>query len=109
MSLLFLLGSGLAVYALLILGKSFAIFPAARNTVHSGPYRYLRHPAYLGELIMALTAMATRLDRVSLLLAVLIILTTILRIAVEESVLESEGGYRQYTGQVRWRLLPGVW
>jgi len=109
LSLLFLLGSGLAVYALLILGKSFAIFPAARNTVHSGPYRYLRHPAYLGELIMALTAMATRLDRVSLLLAVLIILTTILRIAVEESVLESEGGYRQYTGQVRWRLLPGVW
>ena len=109
LSLLFLLASGLAVYALVNLGKSFAIFPAARNTVHSGTYRYLRHPAYLGELVMAMTAMATRPDRVSLLLAVMIILTTMLRIIVEESVMQSEGDYRQYTGQVRWRLVPGLW
>ncbi len=109
LSLVFLLGSGLAVCALVNLGKSFAIFPAARNAVHSGPYRYLRHPAYLGELVMAITATATRPDRVSLLLAVMIILTTMRRIIVEESVMESEGDYRQYTGQVRWRLVPGVW
>ena len=82
---------------------------AARNTVHSGTYRYLRHPAYLGELVMAITAMATRPDRVSLLLAVMIILTTMLRIIVEESVMQSEGDYRQYTTQVRWRLVPGLW
>lgn len=45
------LGEAFAVYSMLYLGSSFSIFAEARTLVTSGPYRYVRHPLYLGEMI----------------------------------------------------------
>jgi protein-S-isoprenylcysteine O-methyltransferase Ste14 len=45
------LGEGFAVYSMLYLGRSFSLFAEARTLVTGGPYRYVRHPLYLGELI----------------------------------------------------------
>jgi protein-S-isoprenylcysteine O-methyltransferase Ste14 len=45
------LGEAFAVYSMLYLGRSFSIFAEARNLVTRGPYRYVRHPLYLGEMI----------------------------------------------------------
>jgi protein-S-isoprenylcysteine O-methyltransferase Ste14 len=42
-----------ALYSLKTLGRSFGIMPQARALVWSGPYRLIRHPLYVGE-IMAL-------------------------------------------------------
>lgn len=44
-----LLGSGVSVWALWHLRASFAIMIEARGPVTSGPYRFVRHPLYLGE------------------------------------------------------------
>jgi len=38
------------LWALWSLGSSFAVAPAARKLIMSGPYRYLRHPMYAGEI-----------------------------------------------------------
>ncbi len=36
--------------AVLALGRCFGVLPEARGLVTHGPYRYVRHPVYLGEL-----------------------------------------------------------
>lgn len=45
------LGEAFAVYSMLYLGRSFSVFAEARTLVTRGPYRYVRHPLYLGEMI----------------------------------------------------------
>jgi protein-S-isoprenylcysteine O-methyltransferase Ste14 len=45
------IGFGLAAYAFMHLNRSCSIMPEARALVTSGPYRFVRHPAYLFEAI----------------------------------------------------------
>jgi protein-S-isoprenylcysteine O-methyltransferase Ste14 len=45
-------GRVIAGWGALYLGRSFGIFVAVRNVVLRGPYRYVRHPIYLGYLLM---------------------------------------------------------
>jgi len=45
------IGETFSVYSMLYLGRSFSIFAEARNLVTGGPYRYVRHPLYLGEMV----------------------------------------------------------
>jgi protein-S-isoprenylcysteine O-methyltransferase Ste14 len=78
--------------------------------VTDGPYRFVRHPGYLGSILFAL---ATPLVLGSLwafvpcgLGAVLFIVRT----ALEDKTLQKElPGYREYAERVRYRLLPGIW
>jgi protein-S-isoprenylcysteine O-methyltransferase Ste14 len=42
------LGGAVSVWGLISLGRSFGIFVAVRKVVLHGPYRYIRHPIYLG-------------------------------------------------------------
>ena len=44
-------GMVLCIYSLCSLGRSFSIIPQARKLVQDGPYRLIRHPLYLGELV----------------------------------------------------------
>jgi protein-S-isoprenylcysteine O-methyltransferase Ste14 len=36
--------------SVLVLGRCFGILPEARGLVRRGPYRFVRHPVYLGEI-----------------------------------------------------------
>jgi protein-S-isoprenylcysteine O-methyltransferase Ste14 len=80
------------------------------QVVSSGPYRWMRHPGYAGAL---LTNLATPffLDSLwALLPTVLLWVFLIIRTALEDRFLQAElAGYREYAGQVRYRLLPGIW
>jgi len=45
------LGMAFTVWSLMTLGKSFGVEPQVRSLVQHGPYRYLRNPLYVGEII----------------------------------------------------------
>ncbi|MBU0705027.1 MAG: isoprenylcysteine carboxylmethyltransferase family protein, partial [Chloroflexi bacterium] len=81
------------------------------HTVASeGPYRYVRHPGYVGYII-ALFATALALGSLwALVPAVLATCLFVVRTALEDRTLQKElAGYKEYAQQVRYRLLPGVW
>jgi protein-S-isoprenylcysteine O-methyltransferase Ste14 len=44
-------GLAFAIYSLKTLGRSIGIMPQARTLVRSGPYRLIRHPLYVGEIV----------------------------------------------------------
>ena len=51
-SLLLMIGGfGFAIWAVLCLGRSISIVPEARQLVTRGPYSFVRHPIYLGEMV----------------------------------------------------------
>lgn len=104
-----LLGTVLVVFSLLSLGKSFAVFPAIRGIRDRGPYRYLRHPAYLGELIMLAACCRARPTMATMAAVATAVPLLALRIIAEEKLLMSHPAYECYARRVRWRLVPGVW
>ena len=108
-AMLFSAATLFAGYALMTLSTSFAVFPSIRELVARGPYRWVRHPAYAGQLGMALLCVMLKIDAVGLLLACALVAATIWRVVVEERFLASMSGYEAYCEQVRWRLIPLVW
>jgi protein-S-isoprenylcysteine O-methyltransferase Ste14 len=80
------------------------------TVVSGGPYRLIRHPGYAGNV---LAWMATPVFFASIwaaVPAVLAIIVTIVRTALEDRTLRAElPGYLDYTRAVRRRLLPGIW
>jgi protein-S-isoprenylcysteine O-methyltransferase Ste14 len=79
--------------------------------IQSGPYRFIRHPGYLGYLLMT-SGVGVCFSSLVSLAAVLVLLLPglIYRISVEEKLLIAEFGddYRVYA-QKTYRLVPGVW
>ena len=100
-------GYVLVLWSLLALGTRFGIGPADRGLIQTGPYRLVRHPMYLGELLFRAAAAFLAPDWLAALLLVLaLLLIQCMRIVREERILD---GYAEYQNDVRWRLLPGVW
>ena len=75
----------------------------------AGPYRWLRHPIYLGWMLFVFAAPLMTHGR--LLFAGISTLYLIVAIPIEERTLNTAFGpaYRDYQRQVRWRLVPGIW
>jgi protein-S-isoprenylcysteine O-methyltransferase Ste14 len=71
---------------------------------------YVRHPGYLGTILMHLGTPFLLGSLWAFLPAVLVILVFVVRTALEDKTLQEElPGYLEYTQSVRYRLLPGVW
>jgi protein-S-isoprenylcysteine O-methyltransferase Ste14 len=76
----------------------------------SGPYRFVRHPSYLGMIAFELAVPIMLASWWSLLISVGSVFLIILRTALEDRTLQSElPGYADYAQRVRYRLVPGVW
>jgi protein-S-isoprenylcysteine O-methyltransferase Ste14 len=80
------------------------------RVVSSGPYRFVRHPMYVG-LVLQQTGFALLLGSVwaSVPVAVIVV-ALVVRTALEDRTLREElPGYAEYARQTRFRLLPLVW
>jgi methanethiol S-methyltransferase len=73
-----------------------------------GPYRLVRHPLYLGWMLIVFGAAHMTGDRLAF--AVITSLYLVIAIPWEERSLERTFGdaYRRYKGEVRWRAIPYV-
>jgi len=78
--------------------------------VREGPYRYVRHPAYVGMILFELALSTLLASWWALVASGLCAILIILRTALEDRTLKNELiGYQEYARQVRYRLLPGIW
>lgn len=75
-----------------------------------GPYRYVRHPGYLGGLTFGLSAPLLLGSAVALIPSALAALLLVVRTVLEDNtLLEELEGYKQYANMVKFRLLPHIW
>ena len=80
------------------------------HAVSQGPYRFVRHPMYLGILFYGSAIPVFLGSWWALIPGGLMILAFIIRTALEDRMLhEKLPGYKEYAGEVRYRLVPGVW
>jgi protein-S-isoprenylcysteine O-methyltransferase Ste14 len=112
--IIMLAGTGLRYRAIAILGTAFRTTvetDCKQKVIRKGPYRFIRHPAYSGWLLMCLGYGIALQNWLSVLAAFLLPLTALLyRIHVEEPVLASAFGseYADYRKHTK-RLIPWIW
>ncbi len=109
---LYIAGGVLRLWPVFVLGRRFSGLVAIQpghTFVTSGLYGVIRHPSYLGMLVLSLGwALAFR-SGVGVLLVVLTIAPLIARINAEEALLRSQfsGEYDAYCART-YRLIPGL-
>jgi protein-S-isoprenylcysteine O-methyltransferase Ste14 len=106
--------AGLGLTMLVIIQNAYA---AATVTVEKGQkvasggvYKFVRHPMYVGTLIMMVGIPLALGSYWGLLFVIPGVLVLVFRILDEEALLTQElPGYREYAQRVRYRLVPNVW
>src|SRR5947209_4901100 len=105
---------GLSVAMLVVIQNSYAAatvrVEAGQQLTSGGVYKYVRHPMYVGNVIM-MTGIPLALGSYwGLLFVVPGVAVLVFRILDEEKLLIDElAGYREYAQRVRYRLVPNVW
>ena len=75
-----------------------------------GPYRFVRHPGYLGGLLYIIVTPFVLSSFWGLIPAVIAVVLMFIRTYLEDKTLQRElEGYTDYTNEARYRLLPGIW
>ena len=87
-TVLSLVGTGLSVFALAHLGRSFSVMAEARRLVTSGPYRIVRHPLYVFEAVASLGILFQFFSFYSVLIYLAHCFLQLQRMKQEEAVLE---------------------
>lgn len=109
-----LLAAGLGIGMLVIIQNSYAASTVTVETgqkvVAGGVYRFVRHPMYVGNVVMMVGAPLALGSYWGLLFVLPGVVVLIFRILDEEKLLNQElAGYSEYSQRVRYRLMPFVW
>jgi len=110
----FLVWLGLMIDLLVFRRNSFGASTVetmeGQTVISSGPYALVRHPMYVGALVMLVGVPLALGSYWGLLFVIVFVPVLALRILDEEAMLLRElDGYAEYTRSVRYRLVPGVW
>jgi protein-S-isoprenylcysteine O-methyltransferase Ste14 len=109
-----LVAVGLGIAMMVVIQNSYAAstvrVEAEQTVVTTGLYGLVRHPMYVGALIMMIGTPLALDSYWGLVTIVPALLALGYRISDEEKMLKDElVGYREYTQKVHYRLVPGVW
>ena len=75
-----------------------------------GPYKYIRHPGYLGFIFMMITIPLALGSLYGLIMSAISIIIFIIRTSLEDKTLKTElTGYLEYSNNVKYKLVPYVW
>jgi protein-S-isoprenylcysteine O-methyltransferase Ste14 len=122
----FPLAAQMAAFGVCVLGTVLFAWAMASNSFFSqvvriqterghavatgGPYRYVRHPAYIAMILFDLALSSLLASWWAVIAGGVCAILLILRTALEDRTLQSElGGYGEYARRVHYRLVPGVW
>ncbi len=76
----------------------------------SGPYRFVRHPGYAGNVLGLLGIVLALASVWALIPATVASIIVLIRTSLEDKTLKAElSGYRDYAKRVRYRLIPAIY
>jgi protein-S-isoprenylcysteine O-methyltransferase Ste14 len=107
------IGYGFIFWSGLSLGKQYSpevTIQKDHQLIISGPFRWIRHPRYLGVILLTVGFSFTFRSWIGLAAAPFLLAVLLLRIHDEEALLKNEFGaeWDAYCGKSA-RLLPGIW
>jgi protein-S-isoprenylcysteine O-methyltransferase Ste14 len=108
-SVVVIVGTLFTIWSLVTLGRCFGLFPEVRGLVLRGPYRLVRHPVYLGELVSALGLLVVKPHPLIVAVFALFVALQYGRTIYEERALAAAfpDDYPAYARRVP-RLVPGL-
>ena len=75
-----------------------------------GPYKYVRHPGYVGFILMFLVTPIVLGSLYGLIMSGIVTIIVIIRTALEDKTLNIElKGYKEYSKNVKYKLIPFMW
>ncbi len=107
-NVIIIIGIVFSIFALGSLGKSFSIIPQARKLIETGPYRVVRHPLYVGELIGVFGLVLASVTFLKIAIFLLLVVLQVYRAFQEEKLLANVfPEYRAYSSKTS-RFVPGI-
>jgi protein-S-isoprenylcysteine O-methyltransferase Ste14 len=101
-------GTAWSVWAVRSLGRNLSVVAQARGLAEQGPYRWVRHPLYTGELVSALgLAIAAGTPAAAVTWVILCLLQGYRAVREEQVLLRALPEYPSYRGRTA-ALLPGL-
>lgn len=111
-AVLVVFGTILRAWGIWTLGEYFSVHIEIKDNhelVENGPYRFIRHPAYAGNLLQTIGIPLILNAFYSLSISAVLVFLFLYRLKLEEDTLIKEvKGYREYTKRTD-RLIPKVW
>ncbi len=107
------LGMGLIIWSGLALGKLYSpevTIQKEHHLITDGPYRYIRHPRYVGGMTLGIGLSMLFRSWIGLVLTGLFVAIILFRIKDEEALMGREFGeeWESYCKK-SWRMIPFVW
>lgn len=95
--------TALTLWGIRTIRRSFSITVEARELLTSEPYRFVRHPDYLGEMLTAALITVLRFSLMNMVILVLIVMIQLFRSKMEEDKLAQVfPAYSAYESRKAW-------
>lgn len=109
---LFLFGAMFTHWALIVnrFFETTVKVQEGQEVIQNGPYRFVRHPGYVGMILMLLAFPLITGSLYALIITLLTCVLFIFRTKYEDATLQKElKGYKEYAKKTKYRLVPYIW